>query len=152
MKLIYHCYGGAHSSVVAASLHVGLLAKDRSPTLEELLELPYFDIPRGKDHGQLQYFGTDEKGYEVYNLGRRNAAKQIESVLLGSKSVFPEITGETILVDVLGYVNWIMVLGGYTSRKLGITRIGRPVVSVGTQKSFWKLVALVEQVKKGLRG
>ena len=45
MKIIYHCYGGSHSSVIAAALHLGLLAKDRIPNETELMAIPYFDKP-----------------------------------------------------------------------------------------------------------
>jgi hypothetical protein len=31
MKIIYHCYGGTHSSVIAAAIHLGLLPEDRVP-------------------------------------------------------------------------------------------------------------------------
>ncbi|HPZ72110.1 MAG TPA: DUF3189 family protein, partial [Peptococcaceae bacterium] len=32
MKIIYNCYGGAHSSVTAAALHLGLLPEARPAT------------------------------------------------------------------------------------------------------------------------
>ncbi|MGB3963216.1 MAG: DUF3189 family protein, partial [Tepidanaerobacteraceae bacterium] len=35
MKIFYCCYGSAHSSVVAASIHLGLLPSDRVPTSRE---------------------------------------------------------------------------------------------------------------------
>ncbi|HCX78095.1 MAG TPA: hypothetical protein DG577_01645, partial [Firmicutes bacterium] len=44
--MIYHCYGGAHSSVTAAAVHVGLLARDKTPSRLELVSLPYFDAQK----------------------------------------------------------------------------------------------------------
>ena len=43
MKIIYHCFGGSHSSVSAAALHLGLLDRQRTPTEEELVRIPYYD-------------------------------------------------------------------------------------------------------------
>ena len=43
MIIIYRCYGGTHSSVMAASIHLELLPGDRKPAGKELLALPYFD-------------------------------------------------------------------------------------------------------------
>ena len=53
MIIIYHCYGGTHSSVMAASLHLGLLPQDKKPTGKELLALPYFDQQSGADFGKI---------------------------------------------------------------------------------------------------
>ncbi|HEX3010797.1 MAG TPA: DUF3189 family protein, partial [Syntrophomonadaceae bacterium] len=39
MKIIYHCFGGSHSSVTAAAIHLGLIEKHRPPSMEELMSL-----------------------------------------------------------------------------------------------------------------
>lgn len=146
MKIIYHCYGGAHSSVIAASVHLGLVPTDRIPTATEIQRLALFDGPVGKDHGLIRFMGRDEFGNEIYTMGRRNAGKQIERVLLGVAEILAG-TGDLVMVDVLAYVNWVMVVGGYTSRKLGLVTLGRPIVTLGVQRFFWDVVNVVQKVK-----
>ncbi|MDN5347638.1 MAG: hypothetical protein PWP65_1202 [Clostridia bacterium] len=143
MKVIYHCFGGAHSSVTAAAIHLGLLPRDRLPTTEELLSLPYFDAsPEGRQ-GQFQYMGRDEKGNEVYCVGRRGLGEYFQALVKGLVSAL-NIKEEILLLDTSSCVNWLMVAGGYISRRLGAVRLGRPVVVLGTLKAYPCLLSLVE--------
>lgn len=146
MKIVYHCYGGAHSSIMAAGVHLGLVPTDRTPTVEELRRIPLFDEPVGKDHGIIRFMGRDEYDNEIYTLGRRKVGIQIKKVLTGMADV-AGISGELVLVDVLNYVNWQMMLGGFSSRKLGLVSLGRPVVTWGSQRFFWDIRNVVQQVK-----
>lgn len=147
MKIIYHCFGGAHSSVTAAALHLGWLPKDRLPTTEELKDLPYFDRPIGKDHGNIRFMGKDEFNNEIFVIGRRNESRTFENMAYGLINVFG-LSGDGFrLVNVMPYVNWKMVLGGYTSRRLLITAIGRPVIMAGVKHAYWHIVSLVQKVK-----
>ena len=57
MKIIYNCYGGAHSSVTAAAIHLQMLPETRKPSAAELLNLPYYDAQVGKDHGRIRFLG-----------------------------------------------------------------------------------------------
>jgi hypothetical protein len=41
MKIIYCCYGGSHSSVTAAAIHLDMLPLTRKPTSAELLSIPF---------------------------------------------------------------------------------------------------------------
>lgn len=43
MIVIYHDVGGAHSTSVAANIHINKLPVDRIPNKKELLSLPTFD-------------------------------------------------------------------------------------------------------------
>ena len=40
VKIIYSCYGGAHSSIIASAIHMGYLPTDRIPSVEEILSTP----------------------------------------------------------------------------------------------------------------
>jgi hypothetical protein len=71
MKIIYHCFGGSHSSVTAAALHLGMLDKTRIPTREQLMDVPYYDKTSDEDFGSIRYMGTDEFGHDVYVLGKK---------------------------------------------------------------------------------
>lgn len=148
MKIIYNCYGGAHSSVVAAALHLGLLDNTRVPGEKELLELPLFDGTWEHDHGRLFFFGIDDKQREIYVLGKRNLGHQLNDLIHLAAQAAGITREEYLLVDALPYVNWLMVVGGYTSRRLHWERLGRPIVIRGIQTFYWQIVNKVEQVKK----
>ena len=69
MKVIYHCYGRAHSSVVAAHLHLGSLPMAGPVNIRQLLGLAEFDRADPSQWGIPHFMGRDEQGNEVYILG-----------------------------------------------------------------------------------
>lgn len=146
MKIIYHCYGGSHSSVTAAGIHLGLLPMDSIPNRVQLEAVPYFDEQVNSDHGNLRFMGIDEFGNEIYVIGRRNAFREFQRLVAGFSEAL-EFSGEVCLYNCMPYVNWKMVLGGFTSRRLGWVTIGRPIVVEGVRFSYLKIVSLVQNVK-----
>lgn len=152
MDIIYHCYGGAHSSVTAAAIHLGLISEQRIPTAEELLALPFFDQTTDRDHGRLRYFGKDPAGNRVFIIGRRGLKDCFPTLVQSLASLLHVSREELLIVNTVTYVNWLMMLGGFTSRRLGWTRVGRPLVIKGTQKAFKNFVRLVKAVKTQASG
>lgn len=147
MKIIYHCYGGSHSSVTAAAIHLGLLTEKKVPSPEELQKLPYYDGQVNKDHGLLRFMGIDQYNNQVYIIGRRNSGRILENVYRGLMEIFRIPRDEVYMFSVMPYVNWRMVVGGYISRRLGLVKIGRPLVTKGTRVAFLNLVSMVQKVK-----
>lgn len=147
MKIIYHCYGGAHSSVTAAAIHLGWLPTDRLPETEDLKKIPYFDRPTAEDHGHIRFMGDDQYGNEVFVVGRRNVSSIFEKMAKGLVDIYRPEEKDLVFFDVMPYVNWMMVLGGFISRKLGIALIGRPVIMAGVLHSYWQIVSFVQRVK-----
>lgn len=146
MIVIYHCFGGSHSSVTAAAIHLGLLSSEKPPTADELMALPYFDKTTNDDFGSIRLIGFDEYNNSVYVLGKKCQSDRFSNVLLG----IAELLGkkeEVVAVNTMGRVNWSMKLGGYTSRRIGLASLGRPLVAKGTIKAFWDLVDLVEMTR-----
>ena len=146
-KIIYHCFGGAHSSVVAAAIHLGQLRTDTLPGNDDLMGLTLFDRQTKDGHGLLHFLGFDERGKQVYCLGCRNAGTTVEQVLLQVGEMFG-VREELFFVDTLHCVTFNMRIGGYLSRRWQLIRLGRPLVLDGTRKAFPALVKLVEKVKK----
>lgn len=143
MKVIYHCFGGSHSSVLAASIHLGLIEKNRLPNMTELMSLPYFDKTCNEDFGSIRFMGVDEYKNEVYVLGKKSMNRRYANMLRG----IAEILGaqdNLIAVDCMSRVNISMKLGGFTSRRMGLAFLGRPVLGRGTRDAFLDLVNLVE--------
>jgi len=152
LKIIYHCFGGSHSSVLAAALHLGLISKDKLPTASELLALPYFDKTTNEDFGSIRLVGVDEYDNQIYVLGKKSMGNRYARMLEG----VAEILGardQLLAVNCMSRVNWFMKLGGFTSRRLGAATLGRPVLEKGTVDAFFKLVNLVEITRlKALAG
>ncbi|NLM53255.1 MAG: DUF3189 family protein [Firmicutes bacterium] len=145
-KIIYHCYGGAHSSVVAAAIHLGKLDTQRIPEAQELLALTLFDRQTQAGHGQLHFFGFDEGKNEVYSVGCRNVGDMMEKFLTEIAQILG-FSGDLFFVDTLHCVNLRMRIGGYLSRRLGLVPLGRPLVVAGTRAAYPRLAALVQKVK-----
>ena len=66
-KIIYSCYGGAHSSIVASAIHIGYLPINRIPTTEEISNTPYYDAQ--SDSRVHLFIWVHEKLRKIYALG-----------------------------------------------------------------------------------
>ena len=145
MKIVYHCYGGAHASPTAAAIHLGILKDDHLPNWADFKRIPYFDRLTSIDHGKLIFIDKDQRGHEIYILARRNAATMVINII----KEFAKLTGsdpsEYYFVDCVQLFNPLMVTGGFSSRALGWVDIGRPIVTLGTILSFPVLAAKVKK-------
>lgn len=148
MKIVYSCYGGAHSSQVAAAIHLGKLPADRVPRPDELLSLPRFDKVSDDERGIIQFVGTDDAGHEVYVLGRGPAASAVEKAFISGYQVAGGDVEQLLFVNALSTVNLAMRVGGYLSRRLKWIAVGRPLVILGTRLAFRALVRLVQETKE----
>jgi len=151
MKIIYYCYGGSHSSVTAAAIHLGYLMPDQKPTPDALMRVPLFDRQTDKDYGKFVLLGQDEMGNEVYACGCRSLGSKIEKTLQGVAKITDTPVDDVVFVDTLKGVNNLMRVGGFLSRKLRLVAIGRPIVIKGTLDAFNGFVKIVEDVKENLK-
>jgi len=147
MHIIYHCYGGSHSSVTAACLHAGLLKDTPVPKAKELLNLPYYDQQVAQDHGYIRFIGQDEYGNKIYITSKHNLGKGYETIMRSIASIAEIPNEQLVFIDTMPYVNWLMVLGGFLSRRLGWVKIGRPIVIKGTQLAFFSFSQVVNTIK-----
>lgn len=147
MKIVYDDYGGAHSTPVAAALHLGRMRADRCPTNAELMALPLFDRVTRAGQGYLISMGTDAEGHEVYILGRGPSGIIVERALVSGSTLAGGLPACTMFVETLSCVNLWMRVGGFLSRALGWVSLGRPLVLYGTRTAFPSLVKLVALTK-----
>lgn len=143
MKIIYHCFGGTHSSVTAAAAHLGRLPRDRSPRPGELLSIPFFDTRERDDHGTITLMGIDEKDNHVYFAGQRGRPDLLENIINGLARNFAIPTGDYKLVNVMHKINISMRLGGTMSRRFRWVDAGRPLVTLGTVWAYPSIINLV---------
>jgi hypothetical protein len=150
LKVIYHCYGGAHASPTAAAIHLGIIAADQLPRFSDFRKIPYFDWMTNHNHGKMIQVGRDEADHEVFILARRNQPKLAVNwikELVRLEGGDPEVYH---FVDCVQLYNPFMVTGGFSSRAMGWVSFGRPLVTFGTILSFPKLVGIVHRTKKCL--
>lgn len=150
MKVIYYCYGGTHTSVVAAAIHVGILSSAKVPGYEEFLKLKYFDNLSVKDQGRLIFFGMDENCNQVYSCGMRNNPQIVKNAMKSALHIYNINYNELYFVNLLPYINTWVRLGGFLSRYLGIRSAGFPLIIKGSKKSFKIIADFVEEIKKEL--
>lgn len=151
MRIIYNCFGGSHSSVTAAAIHLELLPETRIATNEEFLKLPYYDAQVACDHGRIRFMGWDPSGNEIYISSKRGLGgnyKKIMSLILG---LLDKTEEEVIFIDTMPYVNIWMMIGGFLSRRWGWNKFGRAIVLFGTRQSYFRFNHLVHLVKAGLK-
>lgn len=144
--IIYHCYGGSHSSVTAAGMQNGMLPRDRVATSQELLQIPHFDRFEPVVHGHFRFIGWDREKV-VYVLGKKLLGSQVNRLLKGAAALAG--CGERIFaVDTTAPVNLLMVIGGFLSRRLNLVALGRPLVLWGTRLAYSSLLHLVEETER----
>lgn len=147
MKIIYHCFGGTHSSITAAAIHLGWLPGDKIPPARRFMELPYYDKRDGWDRGEIVFMGTDKKGHEIYAVGRGSAPAVLTNLIDDLASLMEIPADSYHLVNVMKQVNLPMKIGGFMSRRLRAVRLGRPLVVAGTRLAFPAIKRLVDKVK-----
>ncbi|WP_053954854.1 DUF3189 family protein [Inediibacterium massiliense] len=148
MYIVYHDVGGAHSTIVAAAIHLNQLPLDYIPDKNELLALPLFDKIQKKDIARLIYHGKDEYGHSIYTIGRKNSAHLVVNAI---ETVFQMLNfpqNEILCVDTSPAVNNLMRIGGGSSRKFGLVSFGRPIVTYGTLKAYSNISEIVKKTKR----
>lgn len=150
MIYIYNCYGGTHTSSLASAIHLGKLPVDRIPTRHEILSTDYFDKLDAKDMGEIKYRGTDSEGNKVFTLGRGSSKVAIKSMESLLRLLHDEcgLNEKIILSNMSPTVPPIMSIGGFLSRKLGMTFLGVPLLLTGTRQAYARIQELVELTRK----
>lgn len=149
MKIIYSCYGGAHSSIVASAIHMGYLPMDRVPTREELLNIPYYDQSPKESRGTPIYMGTDKDLRSVYALGMGPYRTEYAKIVYNFAFQLAGKNKKDIqIINVIPLLSLSVKLGGFMSRGMGLIGLGRPLTISGIQKRYHFFVKLVEDVRK----
>jgi hypothetical protein len=147
MKVIYYCYGSAHSSVTAANLHLGHLPLDRRPRPGEIAHQPLFDRCEDYQVGELRLMGTDEWGHEVYVLGLAGGRKVMAHALRDFLRAAGVDDSALLLEDALAHAGVLLRIGGYSSRRLGLIWLGRPLCALGVWLKYQGFTGHVRRVR-----
>jgi len=115
MVIIYNCYGGTHSSILASAVHLKKLPSDRVPSKQEILSLEYFNKLTYKDMGRLIFHGTDEEGNRVYTIGRGTSKALIPAM----RNLAIELYRQSAIKEGFAFINCsptvplTMTIGGF---------------------------------------
>ncbi len=147
MKLFYYCYGRAHSSVIAGSIHLNRLPNDRIPSVKEIIAIPEFDRSDSEDFGEPYFLGKDDQGNEVFIIGFGGEAG------LGLQTIYFLLErfadpAEWKFYNSLSSIGLTAKMGGFISKKLKLVPLGKYLAALGIQKSYLNLVKLVSAVKE----
>lgn len=151
MRIIFSCYGGAHTSIVAAGIHLGYLPMERIAEKSEITMTPYFDQTENANIGVPIYMGQDKYNNEVYVIGMGSYRKE------GSQLIYQFVNeakkkckGEIVIINSIALINLEIRIGGFLSRRLGMVGIGRHIIIYGIRKKYHKFVALIEEIRNSL--
>lgn len=145
MKIFYYCYGSAHSSVVAACIHLGVLPQNRLPKAEEFIRLPHYDRTESFEIGKPFFMGLDHLGSEIYITGMTSERELVKKAIYSFLKSSGVNIKDLIMVDALKNVNLKTKVGGFISRRLGLVNLGRPLTIKGIQERYFTFVELVKK-------
>ncbi|ASB88563.1 hypothetical protein S101395_02055 [Bacillus sonorensis] len=147
---IYNCYGGTHSSALAAAYHLKKLPFGRKPTKHEILNTDCFNQLSPKEMGKLIFHGLDEEGHKVYTIGR-GSSKAVIPAMRGVLELFEKngtLHEKVVFSNTSPTVPLAMTFGGLFSRRLKIDPIGVPLLVLGSRQASQNIIKLVERTKK----
>ncbi len=126
------------------------LPLDRIPTWKEILNTDQFNRLTYKDMGRIIYRGTDEEGNKVFTVGRGTSKvlipclKNLVTILYNDYGFNEKI----IFSNMSPTVTFPMTIGGFLSRGLGIDFIGVPLLVIGAQQAYRKVVEVVKYTQE----
>lgn len=146
--MVYHCYGGAHSSVAAAALHAGIIRPEAG--VGDIARIPGFDLQPHSEHARLRFYAQAVSGEEIYILARRNrpeVADRLLKELAGLMGCAPQMF---VTCSASSCTNLLTVAGGILSRRLGMVKLGRIIAAWGIKISLRCIWELVRGVREAL--
>lgn len=147
MKIIYHCYGSAHSSIVAAAIHLNKLPSERNPTYQEIMKVDDFDRARDDSIGHLYYRGSDRQGNEIYTMGMGRETNLVKNSILSLVDLYG-YSEDVFFAFALPNINSVAKIGGALSRRFGFVKLGRYLAAIGICQSYQQLLTFVDQTKR----
>lgn len=145
--VIYHCFGGTHSSIIAANLHLGRLPWQGAIEGAQFLSLTYFDQLDGNHLGLIIPHGQDEGGNLVCTVARHSEAILTENLLLS----FSQLLGvDLVMVNALSPLGSLARVGGFLSRRWGVVSLGRILLTRDCLRVYPRFLDLVGQTRVSL--
>ncbi|MGI6112770.1 MAG: DUF3189 family protein [Mahellales bacterium] len=148
MKILYACYGGAHTSVTSAAIHLGLLPDDRVPSSRDFYSIPFYDKMPNKQLGTPRFMGVDKMGWEIYVMGMGSYKKLVTTAVYSMLKECGLDPAKLFIVNALAPLSPITAVGGFCSRKLNLVGLGRPLTIFGIRQTYHAFVDVVKRTKQ----
>ncbi|KUO69149.1 MAG: ABC transporter [Clostridia bacterium BRH_c25] len=150
MVIIYNCYGGTHSSILASAIHLRKLPMDRIPTKQEILNIEYFNKLTYSDMGRLIFHGSDDEGNRIYTIGRGTSKALVPAMRNLAIALCKDsgIDEHFLFINCSPTVPPLMTMGGFFSRALHMDFIGVPLLAAGARQTYYNIAKLVEKSKE----
>lgn len=149
MNYVYYCFGGAHTSVTCAAIHLGLLPRE-VPTASEVMSFPWFDRGLTSEIGTPRLLGVDGDGHNVYFVGLGLYRRQMVALAKAIISMKGK-SEDYLFVNSLAGVHVFTRVGGFTSRRLNLVRWGRYIAAMGIRLRWARLQQTVAEAKAEVR-
>lgn len=133
---------------MAAAIHLGRVTRPDRLSVREVLALPYFDMQDDEEVGSMRLVGRDDGGNAVYILGRDSHARLTEKLFSSCARELGIDQRSFVMTDALPYVNVLMIIGGYLSRRLRVVRFGRLIAATGTKLAAPALGVAVRETRQ----
>lgn len=147
MKIFYYCFAGSHSSIIAGHIHLGQLPMDRVATISEIYQVKGFDCRHQKELGIPFFLGKDEEDNEIYAIGMgKNRSLALQAIYYLLQDIANP--AEWKFYDTVSEINLLTRIGGFISGTLGWSKVGRPIVALGIQRCYGKLINVVKHSKE----
>lgn len=150
MNIVYHCVGGTHSSAIAAAIHLEQLPKYQKPSKQEILSVPYFDSLNKEDQGKILFRGKDSLNNSIFTLSRQFVPQLVLPAIKDAWELAGGKLEDLMLVNTMPSVNTLMRIGGFSSRRLGLASIGRPIVTLGVINAYEDILKIVTDTQKAI--
>ncbi|MHB1391929.1 MAG: DUF3189 family protein [Clostridia bacterium] len=149
MVIIYNCYGGTHSSILASAIHLKKLPMDRIPTKQEILGIEHFNRLTYSDMGRLIFHGMDDEGNRIYTIGRGTSKALVPAMRNLAIALCKDngVDEHFLFINCSPTVPPLMTMGGFFSRALHMDFIGEPLLTAGAQQTYNNITKLVEKSK-----
>ncbi|MDN5293302.1 MAG: hypothetical protein PWQ31_607 [Eubacteriales bacterium] len=150
MKIIYCCYSGVHTSLIAAALHSGELS-DATLSWSALASLPFFNRPGPELLGCPLFVGKSSEGHEVYSLGLGFDRELMQRAMESFLKVWRISEREVFVVDATRVVNHLTRAGTFLTTVCGWQLPGGLLFWAGLRQSWPALARLVAETREKAR-
>jgi hypothetical protein len=148
VKFFYFSNRQSAIAVIAAYIHLQKLSEDRIPFIQEILTISEFDNNKIRDYGVPYFIGQDPENHQIYVI---NFAADSELALQTIFNILNQRGWNPLdwhFFNVGESYSMLIKVGQVISSKLKIHSVGKYIVAIGIQRSYFQLLKTVKSLKE----